>query len=134
MKLQRQFTDGKCTHMRVIHTGIAPEQNFSTRLVATGLAEGWITIDGDELLMKTADEPLRYALKRKPGYYCKSTGEPIAVSTVAWGMLMSGQGQMANAEVRAWLISRGKDSADYDLTAAFECVLDAGQHEALKAA
>ena len=128
MKLQRQFTDGKCTHMRVIHTGTHPEQNFSQRLIAAGLGEGWVSLDGDTLTMKTDGEPLRYTIVRKPGYYCKSTGEPMPVSSVAWGLLMGGQGQMARAETLAWLTSRGKAGDDYDLTVAFECVIDGAQH------
>ena len=39
MKLQRQFAKGvdqPCTHVRVVHTGTTPEQNFSDRLVAAG--------------------------------------------------------------------------------------------------
>jgi len=128
MKLQRQFRDGKCTHMRVVHTGKSPEQNFSQRLVAAGLAEGWLTLAGDTLSMKTDGEPLRYTVKRRPGYWCKSSGDAIPVSAVAWGMLMGGNGQLARAETLAWLASHGKPATDYDLTAAFECVLDPAQH------
>lgn len=133
MKLQRQFTDGKCTHMAVIHTGASADQNFSQRLVAHGLAEGWLTRDGDHLLLKTEGEPLRYRIKREPGYYCRSTGERIDISVAAVAQLFAGHGLLSAAEANAWLVSRGKPAGDYEATWAYECELDAEQHARYRA-
>lgn len=129
MKLKRHNTpDGKCTHVEVIHTGTSPEQNFSDRLVDAGVAEGWISISGDTLALKTDGEPLRYKLVRKPGYFCKSSGEPIPISLEAWLRFRLSNDSRARTEALAWLASHGKDSSDYEITTAYHCVLDARQH------
>ncbi len=129
MKLQRHYSDGKCTHVEVIHTGTSPEQNFSDRLVDAGLAEGWVSISGDTLALKTDREPLRYKLVRKPGYFCKSSSEPIPIGVEAWlRFRLANDSSRSRAEALAWLASHGKDSSDYDITTAYHCVLDAKQH------
>jgi hypothetical protein len=133
MKLQRQYTDGACSHVRVVHTGTSPEQNFSTRLVDAGVAQGWVSVSGDRLLMKTDAAPLAYTVKRPPGYYCKSTDAPIPVSDAAWRILTRyAITDEARPEVLAWLAAQGKAADDYDLSLAWECVLDAAQHDAFK--
>ena len=59
-------------HLEVKHTGIHAAQHFSTRLVAAGIAEGWLTIEGGQLFLKAKPEPLRYTVKRVPGRYPKA--------------------------------------------------------------
>lgn len=133
MKLQRQYTAGACTHVRVIHTGTNPEQNFSTRLVAAGVEQGWVIVSGDQLMMKTDAEPLRYTVKRSPGYYCRSSGEAIPVTPAAWRLVEKyGITDEARTEVVAWLLAHGKAGTDYELSLQYECVLDAAQHDAHK--
>lgn len=130
MKLQRQYANGACTHVRVIHSGISREQNFSQRLVGQAMADGWMERKGATLILRTDGEPLRYAIRREPGYYCKSTGAAIPVSTFAWGQFMaSGQGNLSRPEALAWLAAHGKAADDYEITTAFECTLDAAQHD-----
>ena len=56
-------------HLEVKHTGIDAAQHFSTRLVAAGIAEGWLKIEGGHLLLNAKPEPLTYTIKRVPGRY-----------------------------------------------------------------
>jgi hypothetical protein len=137
MKLKRQFANGPdkpCTHMTVVHTGTHPEQNFSQRMVAHGLVEGWMRLDGGALYLKAdGGEELRYVIRRSPGYYCKSSGEPIAVSAAAVAQLFAGHGKLAAAEAQAWLAAHGKAPGDYEATWAYECVLDDAQHARYRA-
>lgn len=131
MLMKRQYdTAGKCTHVTVKHTGSSPEQNFSHRLVENGAADGWIEVGASHLVIKTDGEPLRYELKRTPGYYCLSTGERIPVSAMAWASPR--RGELASREALSWLAQAGKAPTDYEVTNAYECVLDADQHAQFK--
>ena len=122
-----------CTHMEVKHTGTSPEQNFSDRMVEQGQKEGWLTIEGDVLSIKTAGEALRYKVLRTPGYFCKSTGEPIGISDRAWYKFRLGNdGTESRAQALAWLDAKLLPADDYDITTAYHCVLDAEQHEKFK--
>lgn len=124
----------RCTHVEVIHTGLTPEQNFDDGLILDGITEGWVTVSGDRLEMKTDAEPLVYAINRAPGYFCKSTGEAIPMSAPAWARFRYGNDSTASqAEARAWLSANGKEPNDYDIAVAYHCVLDAGQHERFRA-
>ena len=82
MLLKRQYkkhADGtlldppQVDHLDVKHTGTSPGQHFSTRLVAAGIAEGWLSIAGSQLTIKTDGEPLVYTVVRVPGKYPCST-------------------------------------------------------------
>lgn len=127
MLIKRQYDKaGKCTHVTVKHTGTGQAQNFSHRLVEGGVADGWIEVGDSQLVIKTDGEPLRYALNRTPGYYCISTGERIPVSAMAWSS--SRRGELASREAMLWLAKAGKAPTDYEVTNAYECVLDADQH------
>jgi hypothetical protein len=42
-------------------------QNFSTRLVAAGVAEGWLTIQGNQVILTAKPERLVYRILRVPG-------------------------------------------------------------------
>jgi hypothetical protein len=131
MLMQRQYNEAeKCTHVRILHTGTSAEQNFSHRLVENAVADGWMEVGPDHLTIKTDGEPLRYALKRTPGYYCVSTGARIPISAMAWASVR--RGELAQREAHAWLTKNGKALSDYEVTNAYECVLDAGQHAQFK--
>lgn len=136
MKLQRQFANGTaapCTHMRVVHTGINAEQNFSTRFVKGGLTEGWLTRDGNTLLVKTDGEPLHYTILREPGYYCSSSGARIPLSESAAELLAEdGNTRLSSKEAQAWLVANGKPPGDYEVLMAWCCKLDSAQHDKLK--
>lgn len=124
----------RCTGVRVKHTGLSPEQNFSHRLIEQAMAEGWVVIDGDTLTMQAKPEALRFRLRRVPGYYCISTGERIPVSDIAWTRMRStGLGDLSRKEALAWLLARGRAQTDYEVTNAYECVLDEEQHAKYRA-
>ena len=57
-------------HFTVVHTGTHAEQNFSTRMIERGVAEGWATVGEGKLTLKCDPEALVYAIKRGPGFYC----------------------------------------------------------------
>lgn len=111
-------------YLSLAHTGINPEQNFSTDRVVEGLTAGLMRIEDDVLALECHPEPLRYAIKRRPGRYCLHCGEKLADDEK--GVLA----RLHVAEKHA-----GKPSPDADTPAGyvalnhFECVLDAKQHE-----
>lgn len=115
-----------CVGVEVVHSGLNPEQNFSMAMVERGLSEGWIVQNGDVLELRTPNDVLRYQVKRRPGYYCSSTGERIPVSAVAWNSRE--RGILCQREARKWLQERGKGPNDYEVTNAYECALNPEQH------
>lgn len=122
------------THVKVIHTGLSPEQNFDDGMVESGIADGWISIADCILTMKTDGAPLRYTINRAPGYFCKSTGEAIPVTGAAWARFRyAGDSSNSQPEARAWLAANGKEPNDYDIAVAYHCVLDADQHQRFRA-
>ncbi len=124
----------RITHVTVHHTGLSAEQNFDDGLIDQALVQGWATLEGDRLLLKTDGEPLRYTVNRMPGYFCKSTGEPIPISAKAWARFrFGGDSALSQPEAKAWLAARGLAPNDYDIAVAYHCVLDADQHERLRA-
>jgi hypothetical protein len=132
-----------CIGVRVKHTGSAPAQNFSSRLVAQAMAEGWMSINGSTLTVSAEPEDLKYSIKRAPGYYCLHSGQPIPISAPAWIELAStGVGRLAAAEALAWRTTRGvlsKTSPDprwphgYAVLMHYECELDPAQHKKFRA-
>lgn len=63
--------------LEVYHTGVSAKQNFSDRLIAQGIAEGWVSIGKGLLTVHAAPEDLTYKILRTPGYYCCHCGEQI---------------------------------------------------------
>ena len=45
-------------HLEVEHTGTVPEQNFTTRMVEAGLADGFISIAGGKLTLRAKPEEI----------------------------------------------------------------------------
>lgn len=133
MRLKRQYDKGRVTHMLVEHTGTSPQQNFSDKLVEEGIDEGWMTVEGKALTMKAEPESLRYTILRTPGYYCRSTGERIPLSERALRRMATRQMETPRFEAQMWLASKGLEATDYEVTLAYECELDAGQHERFRA-
>ncbi len=128
------------SHVWVKHTGTSPEQNFSTRFFEAGLIEGWLrmvdngVLGGQEIVIRAECDSgmidLVYKVKRTPGYYCVSTGDRIPISQTAWASPR--RGELASKEAKAWLAARGLPERDYEVTNAYECVLDPDQHESFK--
>lgn len=132
MLLKRIYADdGSVSAVEIKHTGTNPEQNFSHRLVEQAIVEGWASLDGDRLTLRGQPEDLAYTVRRSPGYYCTSTGERIPVSAMAWASPQ--RGTLARKEALAWLAARGKAATDYEVTNAYECVLDEAQHARFRA-
>lgn len=128
MELKRQYNSaGEVSRVTVGHTGLKPEQNFSHRLIEAGIAQGWITLTGDTLTMAADPEDLVYTVKRTPGYFCKSTGERIPISMMAWASPK--RDVLAYREAQAWLSANGKAATDYEVGNDYRCVLSSTQHE-----
>lgn len=123
----------RVTHHTVMETGAGAEQNFKAAWVEQGVSEGWLTLAGDKLELKTEGEPMRYTVKRAPGYYCRSTGARIPVPELAWlRFALAGDSTQSRGSALAWLAANGKAPNDYEITAAYECVLDTKQHETFR--
>jgi len=111
-------------HIEVEHTGSAPEQNFSTRQVARGLSEGWISIGKGKLILHAKPEDLVYDILRAPGRYCLHCGEKL-------------EDDIAGALARVHVATRhvGAKSPDpatpsgYVWLTFYECRLDAKQQK-----
>jgi len=121
------------SHIEIKHTGTSPEQNFSDRLVAAGLAEGWITLGKGKLVLHGKPEDLNYAVKRLPGYYCCHcrSALPDAGTIVAPGVT-AGMQHVADAHSEKESPDPG-NPAGYCRINYFECVLDSAQHEKFRA-
>lgn len=135
MLIKKQFDEaGGVARVHVKHTGTKREQNFSHRLVAQAVSDGWMKIEGDTLTVKADPEDLVYRLARQPGYYCSSNGERIPISEMAWAQKQSQpQAHLARREALAWLADNGKAETDYEVTNAYECVLADQLHDKFRA-
>ncbi len=105
------------------HTGVSKEQNFSTRLVITGIENGWMHLAGDELVFKVRPEPLKYRVSRHPGRYCDHCGEKLSDDD---------RGELARLHVLTFHLGKPPPNAanpsGYMRINHFECVLDPEQH------
>lgn len=50
--------------------GASQDQHFSPDLVETAIKQGWMVLDGDELLLVAKNGDVPYRVLRTPGYYC----------------------------------------------------------------
>lgn len=143
MLLKRIFdhdADGKPTtvsHLEVKHTGTHAEQNFSERLVNSGVAEGWITLGGGKLTIKAEPENLVYTILRGPGHYCCHCGQPITDAALLVDREPSGaripRGLVHVIEAHGQAKSPDPSNpSGYRKVNGYECVLDAAQHEKFK--
>ena len=67
-------------HVKVLRAG--SRQNFSTRFIEKGLADGLLTLSGDRLVLNTKPE-LVYQVWRRPGSYCCHCDAPLDDSATA---------------------------------------------------
>lgn len=133
----------RCKGVQLRHTGVDAEQNFSTTLVSTAIGEGWMVVEGGTITLHTDVGPLRYTVKRTPGYYCCHDGKRIPISDMAQQeRLRTGIGRLAAAEARAYIATQGftgkaspdkANPAGYEVIDHYECVLDGAQHAKFKA-
>ncbi len=106
------------------HTGVSPEQNFSAGLINAALSEGWATISKGVLTLHVVPEDLIYTIKRMPGRYCCHCGEKLPDDST--GELARGHVATAHPGAES---PDPSNPAGYCMTSAYECVLDAAQHE-----
>jgi hypothetical protein len=115
-------------HVVVRHTGTAPEQKFSAQTVEIGTREGWLRVRDGRIVLDVKPEALVYTIRRAPGRYCLHCGEKL---------LDDEKGALARAHVaqeHPGLASPDPSNpAGYEALHAFECVLDAAQHEKFRA-
>lgn len=140
MHLKRLFDHSSgepvITGVEVKHTGVDAEQHFSTRLVAAGVAGGWITITGETMTMKAQPEPLVFKILRRPGYYCCFDKSAIPMPAEAWM-----EPSLAAAVARAYLKAKGfsgespdpSNPAGYGRSNQWDVLLSAEQHAKYKA-
>lgn len=114
----------KLAYISLGHTGISPEQNFSTTLVTEGLQSGLMEINDDELVFHVHPEDLIFTIKRMPGRYCLHCGEKLADDTT---------GELARLHIamrhKGILSPVPSIPAGYEAINHFECMLDPEQHE-----
>lgn len=124
MKIKRNFKDGRCTHVDILHTGYSQEQNFSTRLVTNALSEGWMSMQNGEIILKASPEDLVYKILRGPGYYC-------CFDHMKFDDAVSAKNHVDTQH-------KGEKSPDpnnphgYEKINHYHCILDAAQHNKYK--
>lgn len=136
MKLDRPQHHAERGHpvVGIVHTGVSAEQNFSRRLVLQGMNEGWLRLSEGKLVMLAEPEDLVYTIEREPGYFVKSTGEKIPLSSLALSEFFSAtMATLAAAEARAFLAGKGLQPTDYEATHAYHCVLAEDQQAKFRA-
>lgn len=75
MNLKRLYEDDddgnpQVVGVEVLSLGSTPNQHFSTDLVVSAIAQGWMVPSAGKLTLKGANMTVPYKLLRKPGYYC----------------------------------------------------------------
>lgn len=110
-------------HVEVKHTGTDAAQHFSTRLVETGIAEGWIRIEDGTLILYATPETLTYTIVRLPGRY--SCFDQSKLPDDEKGV----QARAYIAEHHSGQTSPDPDNpAGYYCINYYDCLLDAAQH------
>lgn len=125
----------RCIHVEVKHTGVHPEQNFSSRMVMNAVSEGWMVIEGDKLTIKTCEHQpnLVYTINRSPGHYALQDGSRIPISDLAKEERQrTGIGRLSAKEALAYITAKGFTNKGYEVIDHFECVLDSALHDQFK--
>lgn len=117
---------GQVRAWKVGHTGYSARQNFRERDIHQGLADGFMAISGDRLLIKAEPESLQYRILRKPGRYCNHCR-----------LFLRDDGDLG-AEMRTHVAKEHKDQdapADghYVWLKHYECELNSAQHMKFRA-
>jgi len=124
-RIYAEAEDGKpprLDHVALVHTGTAADQKFTPRFMLRAGTEGWARIEGDILTLNVSPEPLAYTIRREPGCYCLHCGTRLeAGDAVAREHVAA-----AHPGVRS---PDPGNPAGYEITHAYECVLNAAQHE-----
>ncbi len=128
MLLKRIYTEsGELNYISLAHTGVSPEQNFSTQLVTKMLQEGIMEMKGDTLIFHVHPEDLKYTIKRRPGRYCLHCGEKLPDDA---------GGELARLHIAQYHSGAPSpstaDPSGYVALNYFECVLSDKQHKKFK--
>jgi hypothetical protein len=114
-------------YLALAHTGVEPEQNFSTSLVVDNVKCGLMEIKDEKLIFHVHPEDLVYKIKRRPGRYCLHCGEKLPDDE---------KGELARLHiVEKHLGLKSPDPnnpSGYVALNHFECVLDEKQHNKFK--
>ena len=114
-------------YIALAHTGIEPEQNFSTKLVVDFMKQGFIEIKDETLILHVHPEDLIYNIKRRPGRYCLHCVEKLPDDE---------KGELARLHIlekhKGILSPDPNNPSGYIALNHFECVLSAKQHEKFK--
>lgn len=124
MKIKRNYKDGRCTHVDIIHTGIQQKQNFSTRLVAAALQEGWMKMKDGKIILKASPEDLVYSIVKEPGYYCCHDGKKLDDANMAKSYVEQNFPEIPSPDPA--------NPLGYMKINHYECVLDKEQHDRYK--
>lgn len=81
MLIRRIYKDGRCDYVEILRAG--DTQNFSTRLVAGALQEGWMEMINGKIIVKSQPENLVYKIVKEPGYYCCHDGKKLEDAIMA---------------------------------------------------
>lgn len=124
MKIKRNYKDGRCDNVDIIHTGIQAKQNFSTRLVAGALQEGWMEMKAGKIILKANPEDLVYTIIKEPGYYCCHDGKKLDDANMAKTYVEQHFAGIPSPDPN--------NPLGYMKINHYECVLDSAQHEKYK--
>lgn len=67
----------KLTGVSVKHTGVSRAQNFSSKLVSTAVADGWMSLVKGQIVLHAREGDLTYKVLRSTGHYCCHCGERL---------------------------------------------------------
>lgn len=99
----------------ILGLGATPQQHFTLELVSEAIAQGWMSLEGERLVVKGANREVAYKVLRAPGYYCCHCKAALAAG-----------GETARAHLAA--AHAGKKSPDpqnpagYERIHYFDCV------------
>jgi hypothetical protein len=145
MKLKRIFKprekDGDplvFDYIAIGDTGVRREQNFTRERIRDLGLLGGARIEGYKLILKTHPEPLVFEIVRFPGCYCCHCGALIESADDYVRTINTSQ---SGAKARAHVVQKhaGEPSPDvnwpagYEVLHAYQCILDAAQHDRYKA-
>ncbi len=60
-----------------------PKHLFSTKLVASAIQEGWMTLSRGKIILHTKPQELAFRIEKVPGHYCCHCGEKMAGEVAA---------------------------------------------------
>lgn len=101
--------------VQILHAGA--RQKFSVRLIATAVAEGWMTLDANRIIVKGQPQNVTYRIERAPGRYCCHCSEKLPDDV--GGLLARIHVSQRHPTVPS---PHPNHPAGYGMTNAFECV------------